>query len=139
MGTNYYAVMDEREIVCPHCDRPGYREFTRWHIGKSSGGWCFTLHVGSPEEPHIPKNLEEWKKAWERAMHLEDEYGMPLPISAMLDVITKRRWSERERDPEWYRSNHAIPGPNNLVRHELGNGCIGHGDGTYDLIVGRFS
>jgi len=42
MGTNYYLVKNERP-PCPCCERTYVQE--RLHIGKSSGGWCFALHV----------------------------------------------------------------------------------------------
>lgn len=41
MGTNYYYYQD----VCPHCGKPD----KKLHIGKSSGGWYFSLHI-IPEE-----------------------------------------------------------------------------------------
>jgi hypothetical protein len=40
---------------------------------------------------------------------------------------------------EKLESNHAERGPNNLLRHQIGEGCIGHGAGTWDLIEGGFS
>lgn len=67
MGTNYY--LQEK----PPCDKCG-REFERLHIGQSSAGWCFALHV-------IPElginNLADWKKRWEEHPSvIRDEYGM---------------------------------------------------------------
>jgi hypothetical protein len=147
MGTNYYAVMAEHETDCPHCNRPGYLAVSRWHIGKSSYGWCFSLHVGSGSEPEIPKNLEEWQEAWKDALRIEDEYGRVLMIEEMEKIITQRHGvqSPEAKYPDttglasWYKSNYAEPGPNNLARHSLGHGCVGHGEGTWDLITGEFS
>jgi len=36
--------------------------------------------------------------------------------------------------------NQAEPGPDGLARHKVNDGhCIGHGEGTWDLIIGEFS
>ena len=49
-------------------------------------------------------------------------------------------WVQRDRPAQWWVQNHhAIPGPNGLLRHRIGEHCIGHGDGTWDLIRGEFS
>lgn len=40
---------------------------------------------------------------------------------------------------EMLQRNNAVPGPNNLLRHKIDQHCIGHGDGTYDYLVGEFS
>ena len=144
MGTNYYAVVGQQETICPHFDRPGHIEETRWHIGKSSFGWCFSLHVGSSEEPHIPRTLEAWKDVFARCIRIEDEYGREYTPAEIERVVTERRSPDAlegtERDPEWLRMNHAVPGPNGLARHYIDHyHCVGHGDGTYDLITGVFS
>ena len=39
MGTNYY--FEDSSEVCECCGRGA----ESLHIGKSSGGWCFSLHV----------------------------------------------------------------------------------------------
>lgn len=144
MGTNYYAILEEKEHDCPTCSRPGYMEIIRWHIGKSSLGWCFSLHVGSPNEPHIPRSLTEWKEVWSKSLRIVDEYGREITPDDMLRIVTQRQGIEppvREKhlDLGWYRSNHAQPGPNHLARHVLDTHCVGHGEGTWDLITGEFS
>jgi len=137
MGTNYYL---ETQEPCPHCSR-GY---DRLHIGKSSVGWCFSLHI-------IPKlginTLDDWKKQWE-GKKIFDEYENEISHQEMLSIITDRKkdfpltkvpfgynsWNT------FYRNNHAEPGPNGLVRHQIDNiHCIGHGEGTWDYIKGEFS
>jgi len=63
MGTNYYAQQDS----CRHCGR--CNKYDRYHIGKSSGGWNFSLHVKGPQEHaanhELPEGkfscLEDWK------------------------------------------------------------------------------
>jgi hypothetical protein len=131
MGTNYYL---EREI-CPHCGRSD----EKLHIGKSSAGWCFSLHVDPDEGIN---NLADWQALWSAPdARIVDEYGREKSPDEMLSTITERGWPNRDRDfpPDFYRSNHAEPGPNNLLRHQIGRYCVGHGDGTYDLIPGEFS
>jgi hypothetical protein len=136
MGTNFYAVFPAETQPCPTCGQP-HLTIPRWHIGKSSGGWCFSLHVGSDREPEIPKNLEEWKVVWQTA-RIENEYGDVFSPEEMEKIITQRKWSG-QKDDWWFERNQAIVGPNNLARHPIGRGCIGHGEGTYDLVTGSFS
>lgn len=130
MGTNYYLHSD----ICPHCGR-GDDEI---HIGKSSAGWCFSLHV-------YPDNginsLDDWKAKFDTPnSKIFNEYGDKVDVVDMLRNITERTWDRAQEDDGWYALNHAQRGPNNLSRHAIdGRHCIGHGDGTYDFVVGDFS
>lgn len=130
MGTNYYL----KQNTCPHCGRGD----EPLHIGKSSAGWCFSLRV-HPEERLL--NLGDWIQRWNQPhAKIENEYGDLIPPDEMLDRITNRGWEGKElNEPGWYRANHAEPGPNGLSRHALGGSCVGHGEGTWDLIKGEFS
>lgn len=142
MGTNYYMEFDK----CPCC---GERKDSI-HIGKSSAGWCFSLHV-------YPENnintLDDWvglllKTVPSQAV-IKDEYGDEETIIDMVEIIKNRSFPFRPAEDipygyssweECYRLNHAEPGPNNLMRHKVdGTHCIGHGEGTWDYIVGEFS
>ena len=136
MGTNYYAVLEDD--VCQHCYRGETKEI---HIGKSSLGWCFSLHVGSESEPDIPKDLAEWRELWSRCAYLRDECGTKIPQSLMERFILERHGKVKDEKEysQFLLENKAIPGPNHLARHSLGQYCVGHGDGTYDLIIGKFS
>lgn len=135
MGTNFYAVIPET-APCDHCGR--YDVAERLHIGKSSAGWCFSLHV-------IPERgintLEDWKTFLRQPnVIIEDEYHGIFGLGELLDRITKRG---RSQPGNWtaqdYRANNAEPGPENLARHKIGSHCVGHGEGTWDYIVGEFS
>lgn len=137
MGTNYYIEQD------PPCKKCG-RGFEEYHIGKSSGGWCFTLHV---EPGNGINSLEDIKKLW-KGKTIKDEYSEKISHKKMLSIITERKWKhEKEKYPFGYtswaafhKSNHSEDGPNNLLRHKIdGTHCIGHGKGTYDYITGEFS
>lgn len=133
MGTNYYLC---EKPPCPHCGRP----YERKHIGKSSAGWCFTLHV-IPEEGI--NDLEDWQRIWaEPGAQITNEYGEAVSVDDMVKTVTARTWSSRDKmSGGWYQDNYAQLGPNGLARHAIGtvNGCIKHGAGTWDCIVGDFS
>lgn len=130
MGTNYYLV---QQTPCECCGRP-YEDL---HIGKSSWGWCFALRV-HPDLGIV--DLDDWRKLW-AGRRVRDEYGTDIPIEEMEQIIIDRR-STRGGPPtaDWLRQNSAVPGPNGLIRHRIdGQHCIGHGEGTWDLIQGEFS
>lgn len=128
MGTNYYA----------------WRNGNNLHIGKSSGGWCFALHImDAGETGHVPlQDITAW------AMYLRtpgvvirDEYHAVVSYDEMFDIITNRSCQQA---PTWnirtFKQNCAELGPNNLVRCVVGlGGCESHGDGTWDNIRGEFS
>lgn len=151
MGTNYYWYP---KSPCPHCKRP----FQRIHIGKSSVGWCFGLHVARELDIN---DLDDWQHIWETGIYIdpeslerhhtdsgyiENEYGDTISVEDMLDIITNRAGKPFTSN-RWYptlddfcRHNSAVPGPNNLVRAELShNHCIKHGSGAWDCIIGEFS
>ncbi len=130
MGTNYYWLR-ETKPACEHCGRPA--EVETIHIGKSSAGWCFSLHVTDEI-----RSLIDWESRWTSGGRIEDEYGRPLSPSQMRDVITLRSFGSRGCRFD-YVANHAQPGPLGLVRHRIGEHCAGHGEGTWDLITGEFS
>lgn len=131
MGTNYYLKLD----ACPHCQRPA-REL---HIGKSSAGWCFGLHVIEDEKI---KSLADWETLFTTlGNEIRNEYDAKITAKEMLSIIKERSW---KRSVPWtheeYERNHAEDGPNGLARSKVdGRHCIGHGDGTWDLLPGEFS
>ena len=130
MGTNYYL---ERE-PCPHCGSTGD---SRQHIGKSSAGWCFSLHVDPDAGIH---DLADWQGRWAAdGLRIVDEYGLVVSPAVMQEVITERIWKEKDYDSQFLRQNEAQVGPHNLLRHRLNDRCIKHGNGTWDCIVGEFS
>jgi hypothetical protein len=135
MGTNYYWI-------------DGRNPEARTHIGKSSAGWVFGLHV-YPED-NI-NDLIDWVRFWDgQEGWIENEYNDKVEIPDMLTIITKRGREEGdacfERSPACYPSwesfhkeNHSQNGPRGLVRSLLSRHCIKHGEGTWDCIVGEFS
>lgn len=128
MGTNYY--LHHTPDLCPHCGRT---DVDGLHIDKSSAGWCFTLHV-------IPErninSLEDWKREFSRPnVEIRDEYGRAVTVADMLSTITERFWKGNYSDSAYQQPR----GPNGLLRHVLGDHCVGHGEGTWDLVPGEFS
>lgn len=132
MGTNYYYQNDSEN--CPTCGHGP----SPLHIGKSSMGWCFSLHV-YPDEGIT--DLESWIDLFGKpGSVITNEYGEQISAPEMMQTILCR-W--RREPSEWsageYNENHAKPGPLNLIRHQLDSHCIGYGHGPYDYIVGDFS
>lgn len=118
MSTNYY--IRENSALGEKFDQ-------LIHIGLSSYGWNFQLHV-MPEK-NI-NNLEDWKKLFDIVekndnLSIVDEYGRKISNTKMIDVITKRQ-------------DYTVSG-SILKRSEISEYCIGHGEGTYDYIIGDFS
>lgn len=144
MGTNYYlrrAKGSAKTIFCTD-------ETTEIHIGKSSAGWCFSLHVIPELEIN---NLDDWKSLIKGALRgrwkIVNEYGDIVSYEELMEVIEQRSWEKRKdyrnhphysSEAEFLEKNHAVPGPNGLVRHQIGRYCLGHGPGTYDYIPGHF-
>jgi hypothetical protein len=140
MGTNYFSIKRGLEDLEPDAfwDRRRDDSGDILHIGKSSGGWCFSLHV----IPELGINdLWDWfDTLLDPDRIIISEYQDPVEFSEMIRIITGRAslrqntWSEED-----FRRNCAEPGPNNLARHALGKGCVKQGIGTWDCIEGYFS
>lgn len=101
MGTNYYLSKAGDESHCPTC----VCHSKGLHIGKSSAGWAFALHV-IPERGLY--SLDDWKKLLEAPdAVIRSEYDCVVTLDMLLQTITDRVW------------------PNGLLRHRIGNGCVG--------------
>lgn len=106
-------------------------------IGKSSAGWCFSLH-GIPERGL--NDLDDWWRLMRTAGEIRDEYGLALTVQELMRVITERAWPYGpDHDAVYYARNSAVPGPNRLMRHALSSQCVKHGAGTWDVLVGEWS
>lgn len=128
MGTNYYL----KTAPCACCGL--HDERNTMHIGKSSYGWCFALHVGKwmndADDPQEAHNLEDWQALWSReGWVIVDEYKNTVTPEEMLRIITMRGGQYGYAKEGYEAGRHNIDG---II-------CIGHGPGTYDYIAGEFS
>lgn len=140
MGTNYYL---HEKAACESCKRP---VDARKHIGKSSIGWCFSLHVIPQEGIH---DLPDWERLWSQpGAWIVDEYGAIIGVNEMYKIITSRSRTDEDwkRVPyghsdwdEFHLRNQSQRGPSGLLRHKIGGHCVKHGQGTWDCIPGEFS
>ena len=132
MGTNYYFYENDMQ-----------EESDALHIGKSSAGWCFSLRIHPNLGIH---DLPDWiKKFNEPNTRIKDEYDEITSVEEMLQIITNRSW-DNKRVPipymdwtEFHKDNHSQSGPKGLIRAKIDGFCIGHGEGTWDLIIREFS
>jgi hypothetical protein len=141
MGTNYYWT-NTPCVTCGHVTE-------RLHIGKSSGGWCFGLHI-YPERENGPMTWTDWLEQFNTGAII-DEYDRPVSVERMVEVVEVREWKIGFSDRGWaqwgYRDeadfhakNQSERGPNGLLRHRIDRiHCVGHGEGTFDYLIGYFS
>ena len=149
MGKNFYLV--EPSVACLRCGRgltdlvcgvepcPACGgDYARLHIGKSSAGWAFALHV-IPEEGL--NSLDDWRARWSLpGARIVSEDGEGVSFEEMERVITERRGPRTRWSDYALARNHAQRGPNGTIRCVVdGVHCVGHGGGTWDLIAGDFS
>lgn len=139
MGTNYYL----HKNVCKHCEKSS----EELHIGKSSSGWYFSLHI-IPEE-NI-NSLDDWIVLF-NVHAIKNEYGKIISTEEMLSTIRERsspkKWDEidwvKDRfyksESEFHTRNHSARGLNGLAKHKIDGRCIGYGYGAYSHILGEFS
>lgn len=134
MGTNYYLESYPRP-PCDKCGRPYEQE--RKHIGKSSAGWVFALHV-YPEEGI--NDLPDWWDRWNMpGAIIKDEYGKTVSPNEMLACVLARFGARNrpDQDDAWYAVNQAQRGPYGLARARIdGRRVLGWGNGTYALHTG---
>lgn len=148
MGTNYFWT--RRENCCEHCNRADEETL---HIGKSSAGWHFSLRVYPDEGINT---LEDWKARFaEPNSVIKDEYGEVQSVAEMIATITERGRDKTLEEclvangymfynsvQEMLTKNSAVRGKKNLMAHDPNTRykhCIGHGEGTWDYIIGEFS
>lgn len=140
MGTNYYWY-GKKDCKCCGRNDEGI------HIGKSSYGWCFSLHMDDELKIH---DLKDWVKVWEKGI-IKSEYNEKITPKKMFKIITQRKSDSDFKKPmpdsyfylgkswdDFFRENNAQPGPNGLLRHQISAHCHNHGDGTWDLCNGDF-
>ena len=140
MGTNYYIKTGEKIECSGEC---GHLVDEELHLGKSSVGWVFALHVIRDRDLN---SLDDWMDLIENNP-IHNEYGESMTAKEMLCVIRDRVGRGFDEPvafykswPEFHRSNHSKEGPNGLLSRIVdGNHCIANGPGTWDLCGGEFS
>lgn len=128
MGTNYwYDELPPPPCLC--CKRPFKQQ--KLHIGKSSYGWYFALHV----IPELGINeLINWIPLFAKpGSYILDENKQFISASDMIEIITCRSAGKTGAAA---RAAEIVS--NNLTRHKISHHCVGHG-ATWDLILGDFS
>jgi len=123
MGTNYYAQWDS----CKHCKRAD--EYDRFHVGKSSWGWMFSLHVIEQRDwdddkygMEAPQDYEGWLKFLTHSnVRVFDEYSQEMDGALFMDQVVANRQGD-------------------LQRHSLdGKYYTANGKGTWDMCRGEYS
>lgn len=154
MGTNYYLATGRKERR--RCDL-GHTHLVpeRYHIGKSSYGRYFSLHVAEVKGGAVLRSLRDWREyAASRIAKggwIEDEYGRRVSEEEMWRIVAREGW---EGKPGWEGCADVgepfVPGmwrsPGGRWYDEYGErGLIKtHGlpvgeDGLYVLMEGDFS
>lgn len=137
MGTNYYLEgYKPRKLASEPAEQ-------KLHIGKSSYGWAFALHV-IPEQGI--RDLPDWTKLFhEGGTRIVDEYNREISRAEMVGIIVDRTRlvpNEPRKDQAFLDRNHAVYDEHGqLLRFQISKEarCIGHGGGSWDLIEGEFS
>lgn len=135
MGTNYYLHTKSCEH-CGHSDKP-------LHIGKSSAGWHFLLHV----YPELGLNdLGDWIDRILKAGWIEDEYGEKVTPGQLYKTITQRRkrFGQEQVTSDRCKINSAVQGLNGLMALDCelmsAEGRKSYrGEGTWDCCAWDFS
>ena len=84
MGTNFY-LHQKNKARCPTCGHDPEDE--PLHIGKSSFGWRFSLHI-IPEKNIM--DLYDWKREWSKEdVYIENEYKEIISPEDMWAIITE--------------------------------------------------
>lgn len=157
MGTNYYVTPIENKLS--EIPDTMVNEDGLIHVGKSSMGWCFSLHVYPLYDIMCFRDVCAFIQDYSAG--IVDEYGDDVSYSDLIDVIVKRKRKPLEfprkafdllgvpafNNLQEFVSYHENKPhsccfwdyENNLFRHRIVQGhCIGNGKGTYDYIIGEF-
>lgn len=134
MGTNYYVKRDPDLLTKLKSENA---ESEVLHIGKSSGGWCFSVKVYPERGIH---DLKSWYRILRKGKnHIFDEYDREVTLDELLRIITQRSWPTGKLDYQSERHQYHKDG---CRRHNVREGYperIRHGVGPYDYLNIDFS
>jgi len=135
LGTNFFSILNFTQQSCDPFSLKSLERHESFHIGKSSIGWCFSLHVIPEIGIH---SFEGWVPIlMNPERFIVDEYQKVISFMQLYSIIHDRK-GENNFTSEQLAANFAIQDASGLLRHEIGGNCIAHGPGTYDLMVGYF-
>jgi hypothetical protein len=126
MGTNYY-VKSERCNCCDH--KPD-----DFHIGKSSYGWYFTMHV-----TYTITNFQDMLIFLvDNRYNIYNEYGDKVELEDIIRTICCR--SGNNTAENYYENSiYCELGQYGLVKFKVGFGCIGSSEiNPIDYVPGDF-
>lgn len=159
---NFYLQLEPGELSPEFNHLKEFRnDYPHLHIGKSSCGWCFTMHI----IPELDINTwDDWQEyIMNHGIRICDEDDGDITMEELKDRVENRSHDRPIGKPDdifekpaiaekfdlyrgittwgdFYRQNSAEPGPNNLLRHKIESGiCVAHGEGTWDYCEGSFS
>jgi hypothetical protein len=157
MGTNFHLIYNEEvDTECPCCGHTK-KERKKRHLGKSSAGWCYALHVYPEEGLHTLADVQlHICDVIGNGGHIENEYGDIVSVEDWVKCVTVRSAKhpvDYQRDlaeafghrryqsvKHYLDAMQAVEGPNNLLRAKIdGRRCIGHGTGTWYYFINDFS
>jgi hypothetical protein len=133
MGTNYYLHTGD----CKCCGHSG----EVLHIGKSSAGWHFLLHVHPDKKIH---DLADWEPKFNAGGVIMDEHGDVIEPKQMMDIIIGRSktvswWEVPQGWESWesfHLANQSERGLHGLIAHRY---KAKRTYGTYDITEIDFS
>lgn len=149
MSINYYLVKSVQRSQ-PAATQ---NQLMRLHIGLDSAGWNFALHA------YPDKGIStwaDWLDVFEQNSDLQiiDEYGLPVPVSEFIDIVTKRQPLSSPFSKEFLKRNQctvseyglasayldleAISSLATCPAQRVTTGCISHGEGTWEMLIGDF-
>ena len=94
MGTNYYAKPEVLSRMAQEYKAVDIRPFIKEvHLGKSSGGWKFTLQYNNGDF------YTDWgsMKKWLEGMTIENEYGTEVSLKDFVKLVDSK---QQITDPE---------------------------------------
>jgi hypothetical protein len=143
MGTNYY--WQPKQELCECCKRPLEGQPESLHIGKSSGGWDFSMRI----YPELGiNNISDWVGKWlEPGSKIYNEYEDEETLEDMLRcVMLRKRGRPIEDKPygydswaEFHLQNQSMLSHSGLLRPLLSTHCHSYGEGSWVYINRDFS
>lgn len=104
MGTNFY-LHKPLQNACEHCGRHDPKE--EIHLGKSSAGWCFSLHVYPSGDKGVPPistwdEMKDWLEGQLSAgAAIRSQYNEDYSLDDLEKVVTKRSCL-KNWDTDWW-------------------------------------